>query len=99
MWHHRIAMSLACTDRLLVSCSPSLCRKNVELTNDQVVEIKEHSVLLQSGREIPCDVLVHANGFNSENFSLQMEINGPTGSLTDYVSVHCAHRANSQADR
>jgi len=76
-----------CSLASCLSLSPSLCRKNVELTNDQVVEIKEHSVILQSGREIACDVLVHANGFNSENNSLQMDIIGPSGSLIDYVSV------------
>lgn len=57
----------------------------MELTNDQVVEIKPESVLLASGREVPCDILVHANGFKSETFSLQMEIVGPSGSLADYV--------------
>lgn len=68
------------------STRPSLARKNVELTNDQVVKIEENGVILESGRHIPADIIIHANGFKTETFSLQMEIYGPNGSLRDYVS-------------
>lgn len=54
------------------------------MTTDQVKEIVENGIILESGRSVPADIIVHANGFKAETFSLQMEIYGEQRSLRDY---------------
>ena len=68
----------------LVTRSPSLNRNNVALTNKRAVEITEDSVLLEDGTSVPADIIVHANGFKTETFSLQMDIRGQDMSLAEY---------------
>ena len=43
-------------------------------------------MVLKSGRELPADVIVHANGFKTDKYFLQAEIVGTDGSLENYVS-------------
>ena len=63
----------------------SLGRPNVELTNDQAAEIVNDGVILQSGRKVEADVIVLANGFQTDKYACQMEIrNGKGQRLEDY---------------
>ncbi|KAE8337339.1 hypothetical protein BDV24DRAFT_154412 [Aspergillus arachidicola] len=52
-----------------ISC---LNRDNVHLTNDPITALKEHSVLTQSGRTYPADVIVLANGFLLTQFDAEL---------------------------
>lgn len=85
----RLEVEVACKRRIFdgegyISC---LNDKNVELTTDQCVKINEKSITLQSGRELEADIIICANGFRSDQFSLQMDvINGEGLKLEDYVS-------------
>ncbi|KAI5465265.1 hypothetical protein BGZ63DRAFT_410936 [Mariannaea sp. PMI_226] len=69
------------TDYLL-----SLHRDNVELVyDDPVDDILERGVRTKSGRLIPADAIVLANGFETQKFLFPMEIYGKNGqSLTDH---------------
>lgn len=63
----------------------SLGRPNVELTNDQAAEIVSDGVILQSGRKVEADVIVLANGFQTDKYACQMEVrNGKGQKLEDY---------------
>lgn len=86
----KMEIEVACKRRIFdgEGYIPCLNDKNVELTNDECVQINENSVTLKSGRELEADIIICANGFRGEMFSLQMDIkNGEGLRLEDYVSV------------
>jgi cation diffusion facilitator CzcD-associated flavoprotein CzcO len=63
----------------------SLGRPNVELTNDQAREIVDDGIILDSGRKVEADVIVLANGFQTDQFACQVEIrNGKGQRLEEY---------------
>lgn len=79
-------IEVACKRRIFdAGYIPALCRKNIELTTDQAVQITRDSVVLASGREIKADVIVLATGFKTDKYILQMDIIGSDGrSLEEY---------------
>lgn len=79
-------LEVACKRRIFDSTYiPSLGRENVELTGDQAAEIVKDGVILKSGRKIEADVIILANGFQTDQFALQMEIKNAQGkTLEDY---------------
>lgn len=73
-------LEVACKRRIFDSTYvPSLARPNVDLTNDQAAEIVEDGVILRSGKKVHADVILLANGFQTDQFALQMEINNGSG--------------------
>lgn len=79
-------LEVACKRRIFDSTYvPSLGRPNVELTNDQAAEIVEDGLILNSGRKVKADVIILANGFQTDQYALQMEIkNGKGKTLEQY---------------
>lgn len=57
----------------------ALGRPNVELTNDQAAEIVKDGIILQSGRKVEADIIVLANGFQTDKYACQMEIRNSKG--------------------
>ena len=53
-----------------------LHKDNIELVKDDVVELKEKSVVTRSGKEFPADVIIYATGFRTQDWLWPMEING-----------------------
>lgn len=51
--------------RILISNKwyPMFNRDNVELIEDEIAEVREHSVLLRSGRELEADCILYGTGF------------------------------------
>lgn len=51
--------------RILISNKwyPMFNRANVELIDDGIAEIREHSVVMRSGRELPADCIIYGTGF------------------------------------
>jgi cation diffusion facilitator CzcD-associated flavoprotein CzcO len=73
-------LEVACKRRIFDSTYvPTLARPNVELTNDQAAKIVKDGVILKSGRKIPADVILLANGFQTDKFALQTEIKNGDG--------------------
>lgn len=64
--------------RVLVSDSyfPALARKNVDVIDSSVVEIKENSVVCKNGSEHEVDVLVYATGFNVYDYLGPISVTG-----------------------
>lgn len=54
-------------------------RDDVEIVTDRVREIREHTVVTESGREIDADVLVLATGFQNLNLISPIEVKGRSG--------------------
>ncbi len=50
-----------------VGASELVARGDIALERGNIARIKEHSVVLDSGREIPADLIVYATGFSSMN--------------------------------
>jgi 4-hydroxyacetophenone monooxygenase len=57
----------------------TLCRGNVELVADRVTELRPHSVVTSSGREIEVDAVVFATGFDVVSFLSTIEVVGRSG--------------------
>jgi 4-hydroxyacetophenone monooxygenase len=57
----------------------ALKRDDVELITDPIAEIREHSVVCESGAEYPVDVIVYATGFHANRFLWPMDIVGRDG--------------------
>ena len=57
----------------------ALKRDNVELITDPIAEIREHSIVCESGAEYPVDVIVYGTGFYANRFLWPMEITGRGG--------------------
>jgi cation diffusion facilitator CzcD-associated flavoprotein CzcO len=66
----------------------SLHRENMLLTDDPITQVLEKGVLGKSGRVYPADVIILANGFQTQNFVQPVRIvNGSRGlSLDDDVT-------------
>lgn len=56
-----------------------LHRPNVDLKKDEVVEMKENSVVLKNGKELPADVIIYATGFKTQEWLSPMNIRGVSG--------------------
>ena len=50
-----------------VGASELVARGDIALERGNIARIKEHSIVLDSGREIPADLIVYATGFSSMN--------------------------------
>ncbi|MCO5575620.1 hypothetical protein L7F22_029422 [Adiantum nelumboides] len=74
-------LEVACKRRIYDSSGyvPCLGRKNVDVTRDQAAKIEADSVTLQSGRKVHADVIVLANGFQTDQFACQMAIRNAKG--------------------
>ncbi|UCE86864.1 MAG: FAD-dependent oxidoreductase [Deltaproteobacteria bacterium] len=57
----------------------ALKRDDVELVTDPIAEIREDSVVCESGAAYPVDVIVYATGFHANRFLWPMEITGRGG--------------------
>ncbi len=57
----------------------ALKRDDVELITDPIAEIRERSVVCESGAEYPVDVIVYATGFHANRFLWPMDIVGRDG--------------------
>lgn len=67
----------------------SLHRDNVELVyQDPVLEIVEHGVLTKSGRSVPADAIIMANGFQVQKPLLSINLFGERGvSVAEHVGI------------
>jgi cation diffusion facilitator CzcD-associated flavoprotein CzcO len=67
--------------RILISDEyyPAIQRPNVELLTDPLAEIRAHSVVTQSGREIPADVIIYATGFRVTEGIVPVRVYGRDG--------------------
>ncbi len=59
----------------------ALQRDDVELITDPIAEIREHSIVCESGREVEVDIIVYATGFQANRFLWPMEIVGRDGTV------------------
>ncbi|UZJ55032.1 hypothetical protein CBS101457_004352 [Exobasidium rhododendri] len=66
----------------------ALGRPNVELTNDQAKEIVKDGVILQSGRKVEADIIILANGFQTDKYACQMEIRNEKGQQLEEYWKH-----------
>jgi cation diffusion facilitator CzcD-associated flavoprotein CzcO len=62
---------------------PTLCKPNVDLHTERVVEITPTGVRTEDGAERPADVIVLATGFRTQDFVAPMEITGRAGRTLD----------------
>lgn len=51
-----------------VGASELIANGDINLERGNIVKIKEHSVVLDNGKELPADLIVYATGFSSMNF-------------------------------
>jgi len=67
--------------RILISDDyyPALQRPNVELMTDGITEIRPHSVVTATGREIPADVIVYGTGFKATEGIVPVKVYGVNG--------------------
>lgn len=74
-------LEVACKRRIFDSSGyiPCLGRKNVDVTRDQAAQIDADTVTLQSGRKLHADVIILANGFQTDQFACQMAIRNAEG--------------------
>ena len=65
---------------------PALNRDNVELVAEALQEVKEHSIVTESGREIDVDVIVYCTGYRVQDFD-RIDVTGANGSsLADQMA-------------
>ncbi len=57
----------------------TLKRDDVELVTDPIREIREHSIVCESGAEHPVDAIVYATGFHANRFLWPMDVVGREG--------------------
>lgn len=57
----------------------AIARPNVDIITSQIAEVRNHSVLLESGEEIPADCIIYGTGFKATEFLAPMEITGKHG--------------------
>jgi 4-hydroxyacetophenone monooxygenase len=57
----------------------TMCREDVTLLTNRVIEVRERSVVDDSGIEHPCDVLVLATGFRAVQVLGPLEVRGRSG--------------------
>lgn len=58
---------------------PALSRPDVALVTEKIVEVVPDGVRTADGEHHPCDVLVHATGFDATRFLAPMTVTGRTG--------------------
>ncbi len=59
----------------------ALKRDDVDLISDPISEIREHSIVCESGAEFEVDIIVYATGFYANRFLWPMQIRGRDGAL------------------
>lgn len=71
----------------------TLHKPNLHLISDDLVErIGQRSVFLRLGKELPADVIMLANGFETTKLLAPMESIGlEEKSIEDHVSTHLSH--------
>jgi cation diffusion facilitator CzcD-associated flavoprotein CzcO len=80
--------------RVLVSDDyyPALNRPNVELVTEEIVEVRERSILTRDGAERPIDVLIHGTGFRATEPLIGCRVVGRGG-----VEIHDAWQKRMSA--
>src|SRR3954454_16932246 len=58
---------------------PALARENVELVTSTIAEVKPHSVVLASGRELEVDALIFGTGFDVIDMPVGRMVHGRDG--------------------
>lgn len=58
---------------------PAIIKPNVTVENDAVSELKEHSIVTKSGKEIPVDAVLFATGYDVQRFLSVFEVTGRNG--------------------
>jgi len=69
----------------------ALARSNVELITERVASLQARAVRMQSGREIPVDVVIYGTGFKTNPFLAPMDIVGLQGARLREVWRDGAH--------
>jgi cation diffusion facilitator CzcD-associated flavoprotein CzcO len=57
----------------------TMTRPNVTLVTDAIHEIRPRSIVTADGREHPCDVIIHATGFDTFNPAATVDVRGRGG--------------------
>lgn len=71
---------IGCKRRIFdVGYLESLHAENLTLTDDKAVEILPDGVRLESGAFVPADVIIHANGFETNHYLGDVKIKGRRG--------------------
>jgi cation diffusion facilitator CzcD-associated flavoprotein CzcO len=59
----------------------TMARPHVDLVTDPIREVRPRAIVTADGREHPCDVLIHATGFQAFDHSARMTVRGREGRL------------------